>query len=238
MPPPVQCVVTGTLQNLTGGKIAQGFVIFELGNIGIGNPVGVTGTSLFPLLRQTVQTAPDGTFTTNLWGNDNINPANTIYNVTYRDSLGNSVGPVQYAIIGAAANLNTLAASSATIPPVLIVTGTGAPIVAALSLLNQVAAIGTTTLYAVPGIGAGMYRLSISVVATGTGTGNVNASVSYNNGSAAKTIAGSVISLAGLGNEAGNVFEFYSAASQNISYSTAYAATGTYALRLRLESMS
>lgn len=121
MAPPVQCVVTGTLQSLTGGKIAQGFVIFELGNIGIGNPVGVIATSLFPLLKQTVQSAPDGSFTTLLWGNDVINPANTIYNVTYRDSIGNAVGPVQYSIVGATANLNILVAVGTTLPPVLLV---------------------------------------------------------------------------------------------------------------------
>jgi hypothetical protein len=119
---PSPCTVTGNLQNLSAGKISQGIVIFELANIGTGNPLGIIGTSLFPLLRYQIQSAPDGSFTTSFRGNDSINPANTIYdNVTYRDSLGNSVGPLQYSIIGASANLNTLVAATTTSPPVLTV---------------------------------------------------------------------------------------------------------------------
>jgi hypothetical protein len=229
---PSPCTVTGNLQNLSSGKIAQGTVTFELANIGTGNPLGILGTSLFPVLKQQIQSAPDGSFTTSLWGNDNINPSNTIYNVTYRDSLGNSVGPIQYSIIGASANLNTLVAVNTTSPPVLIVGSL--PLTATINLSAQSASIGTTVLYAVPSVGAGMYRLTSSIIASATGTGNVNPSVLYNNGSA-KTIVGSTISLGALGNEAGNIFEFFSAASQNISYSTTYTATGSYGLRLRLE---
>ena len=118
---PTPCVVTGNLQNLTSGKIPQGVVIFELANIGTGNPLGILGTSLFPIIKQQIQSAPDGSFTTQLWGNDVITPANTIYNVTYRDSFGNSVGPIQYIISGGAANLNNLLAINTTIPPVLLV---------------------------------------------------------------------------------------------------------------------
>jgi hypothetical protein len=119
---PSPCTVTGNLQNLSAGKISQGIVIFELANIGTGNPLGIIGTSLFPLLRYQIQSAPDGSFTTSFRGNDSINPVNTIYdNVTYRDSLGNSVGPLQYSIIGASANLNTLVAATTTSPPVLTV---------------------------------------------------------------------------------------------------------------------
>jgi len=116
---PSPCLVYGNLQSLSGGAIAQGTVIFELGNIGAGNPIGISGTSLFPNLKYTVQTAGDGSFNVNLWGNDSINPANTIYNVTYRDSFGNEVGPIQYLIQGVACDLNATIPVTSTVPPVL-----------------------------------------------------------------------------------------------------------------------
>lgn len=116
---PTPCTVTGSLQQLTSGAIVQGTVIFELTNVGTGNPIGVIGTSLFPALRFQVQTAPNGTFTTQLWGNDNINPANTLYNVSYRDALGNIVGPILYSITGTNVNLNSLAAATSILPPVM-----------------------------------------------------------------------------------------------------------------------
>lgn len=115
--------MTGTLQTLTSGRIAQGKVIFQLTNIGSGNPIGVTGTSIIPALATTVMTAQDGSFSTNLWGNDVINPSNTLYAVTYRDYLGNEIGPILYNITGSVANLNSLAAVSTTIPPVFATIG-------------------------------------------------------------------------------------------------------------------
>jgi hypothetical protein len=116
---PTPCTVTGTLQTLTSGKIAQGKVIFQLTNIGTGNPIGISGTSIIPALTYTAMTAQDGTFTLPLWGNDNITPANTLYNVTFRDFQGNEIGPVSYSIVGASANLNTLTAAGGTTPPVI-----------------------------------------------------------------------------------------------------------------------
>lgn len=119
----VPCVVSGNLQTLTSGQVAQGQITFQLTNIGTGNPIGVTGTSIFPSLKYVVLSAPDGSFSISIWGNDNINPANTLYAVTFRDVQGNEVGPIQYSIIGATANLNTLAAVSTTLPPVLVTGG-------------------------------------------------------------------------------------------------------------------
>lgn len=115
---PTPCAVTGTLQTLTGGLIAQGKVIFQLTNIGTGNPVGVSGTSLIPALTYTVMTSQNGTFAVNLWGNDVLTPSNTLYSVTFRDFQGNEIGPVLYNITGSSVNLNTLVASG-TIPPVI-----------------------------------------------------------------------------------------------------------------------
>jgi hypothetical protein len=118
-PSTAQCFVSGNLWTLSGGAIPQGTIVFELSNIGIGNPTGVIGTCLFPNLKYTVQSAGNGSFTTYLWGNDVINPANTIYNVTYRDSLGNEIGPIQYAITGTAFNLNAAIPINNISPPIL-----------------------------------------------------------------------------------------------------------------------
>jgi hypothetical protein len=120
---PTPCTVSGNLQTLTSGQIAQGRVIFQLTNTGTGNPIGVSGTSIFPALVYSVMTGPDGSFSVSLWGNDNITPANTLYAVTYRDPQGNELGPILYSIVGSAANLNTLTAISTTLPPVFMVSG-------------------------------------------------------------------------------------------------------------------
>ena len=129
---PTPCTVSGNLQTLTSGQILQGRVIFQLTNTGTGNPVGVSGTSIFPALTYTSITGTDGSFSVSLWGNDNITPANTLYAVTFRDQQGNEVGPILYSIIGATANLNTLTAVSTTLPPVFITAGN-----LALAVSNQ-----------------------------------------------------------------------------------------------------
>lgn len=117
---PTPCTVTGTLNQLTGGLIGQGKVLFQLTNIGTGNPIGVTGTSIIPQLTYSIVTAQNGTFTVSLWGNDNINPANTLYSVSFFDTFGNSMGPVLYSITGASFNLNTAAAVNTITPPVMV----------------------------------------------------------------------------------------------------------------------
>lgn len=140
---PSPCTVTGNLLQLSNGIIANGQVIFELANIGTGNPITITGTGIFPALKYAATSQANGSFTLNLWGNDNINPANTIYNVTYRDTLGNEVGPIQYSITGVSANLNTLAASSTTTPPVLTVSAFQSGIVVPSGTINGINTIFT-----------------------------------------------------------------------------------------------
>lgn len=128
---PTPCTVTGTLQTLTSGKIAQGKVIFQLTNVGTGNPISVSGTSIFPSLSTTIMTAQDGTFSTPLWGNDNISPSNTLYAVTFRDFQGNEIGPVLFSIAGSTVNLNSASPVNNVLPPVF----SGAGLVGAV-LLN------------------------------------------------------------------------------------------------------
>jgi len=117
---PAPCIVSGNLQQLTAGVISRGKVVFQLANIGSGNPLGITGTALFPTLKYTVESDSGGAFTNAIWGNDNINPSNTLYSVTFRDSLGNEVGPVLYSITGGTFNLNSASAASGTTPPVFV----------------------------------------------------------------------------------------------------------------------
>ena len=116
---PTPCTVTGNLQNLSSGAIGEGLIEFTLTNLGIGNPIRVIGTSLFPDLEFTVVSAEDGSFTTQLWGNDNIDPANIVYSVLFKDKYGNQMGPVLYSITGVSVNLDSLAATSNVVPPVL-----------------------------------------------------------------------------------------------------------------------
>lgn len=130
---PTPCIVTGNLQTLSSGQINAGAVRFQLSNIGTGNPVGIIGTSLIPQLVQTFATDNTGAFSCSIWGNDNINPANTVYLVTFLDGLGNSVGPIQYSLTGASVNLNTAVAGNTTSPPVLI----GGPAIVSAPLAPQ-----------------------------------------------------------------------------------------------------
>src|SRR5258708_17648144 len=118
---PTPCAVSGTLQTLISGAIAQGQILFQLINIVTGNPVVVSGTSILPALSYKLMTAQEGSFPINLWGNDVISPAGTLYSIVFRDFQGNESGPVQYSITGASANLNTLSATN-TIPPIVVPT--------------------------------------------------------------------------------------------------------------------
>jgi hypothetical protein len=108
---PTPCTVSGNLQTLTSGQVAQGLIVFQLINIGTGNAIGISGTSLFPSLKYVVMSALDGSFSVQVWGNDNITPPNTLYAVTFRDSFGNEVGPIQYNITGVSVSLNALVPS-------------------------------------------------------------------------------------------------------------------------------
>jgi hypothetical protein len=119
---PSPCTVSGTLSQLSSALVGQGKVLFQLTNIGTGNPIGVTGTTIIPSLTYTAVTSVNGTFSISLWGNDNITPANTVYSCTFFDSLGNSMGPVLYSITGATFNLNTAVAVSNILPPVFVPT--------------------------------------------------------------------------------------------------------------------
>lgn len=102
----------------------------------------------------------------------------------------------------------------------------------------QTASIASATLYAVPSGGSGFYLVFVDLICTTTGTGGtVQASLGWNNGSASMTANSSINSLSTLGNEVTQIFTVYSAASQNITYSTTVSgASGSpqYSVRIRL----
>lgn len=159
------CVVTGNLELLTGGAITLGSVRFQLINFALGTPPGVMGITVFPWNFYTVTSDPTGFFTLKLWGNDVINPVNTLYLVTYYDQAGDSLGNVQYSIIGPSFNMNTALPVAGAIPPVLTSTGyaSGAAVTSGNFVLSGWGAGATLT--AVTGV---QQRCSITVTA-GTG---------------------------------------------------------------------
>lgn len=117
-------------------------------------------------------------------------------------------------------------------------------IVATVTSTAQTASIGSTLLYAVPATGAGMYRVSFDLITTTAGAaGTVSGTLSWNNGSAAKTLITPTADLSSLGSEnltaavGGNSFVFHSAASQNVNYITTVTsgAGSAYAVRIKIE---
>lgn len=110
----------------------------------------------------------------------------------------------------------------------------------AVSLTGQTNSIGSTTLYAVPSSGAGLYRVSYSAIDTsaGTGTDALTITIGWNNGSGSNTFTSPSVSLISVGAEIAGDITLYSAASQNITYLTAVTSilgSPQYSLRLRVE---
>lgn len=112
-------------------------------------------------------------------------------------------------------------------------------VVASLDAPGQTAAISTTTLYAVPV--TGIYRVAVVAICTTAGTGSVTPSITYENGTASWTLTSITLNLTPLGNDTTHqnfptaTYTFYATPGTLVTYSTAYTATGTYALHLRLE---
>ena len=151
--------------------MVQGLILFQLTNIGIGNPIGVSGTSIVPSLTYKVMSDQNGNFSCPIWGNDNITPANTLYNVTFRDFQGNEIGPVSYSIVGASANLNTLTAAGSTTPPVIspnappVYTSNGTQQITPHVVQDTVTLLGGTAVVGLTGAAAFTSASSYSCVA-------------------------------------------------------------------------
>jgi hypothetical protein len=116
--------------------------------------------------------------------------------------------------------------------------GAGVPAeYATVATVAHTSSISSTTLYAVPSTGAGMYRCNYSLIDTAT-SGSVTVSIGWNNGTATNTDTSASLTLTGSGAEIAGSFVFVSAASVNITYSTALtvvSGTPSYTINLRLE---
>lgn len=108
---PSPCTVTANLKTILSGNSSLATVTFTLSNIGTGNVARVLNTGIFPALTVIATSDINGSVSTSLWGNDNIDPSGTLYNVTFRDQNRNEVGPILFSIVGANFNLNSAAHS-------------------------------------------------------------------------------------------------------------------------------
>lgn len=128
---------------------------------------------------------------------------------------------------------------------VLALLGVGSARAQTLSTLNltgQTAAITSTSLFAVPAGGAGMYRFTVSEILTTAGTaGTITTSVVCNNGVANVTqTTATITTTASLGTEVDAVFTCFAGASTAINYLTTFTSvTGTpaYSVRIRMEAL-
>jgi hypothetical protein len=120
---PGQCSVFGNLSTLLGGNAAFGSIDFVLGNLGTGTVPRVINVGIFPALKQTVQADENGNVACALWGNDKIDPGNTVYFLTFRDAQRNEVGQVTFSITGTNFDLNTATAANTILPPIMVQVG-------------------------------------------------------------------------------------------------------------------
>lgn len=110
---PTTCTVTGNLQFLTGST-DQGYVLFDLINFGDYIP-RVIGTTNIVKRSTLVQADASGAVSTTLWGNDNINPAGTLYQVSVMDDSKVVIQYDTFNITGSTFDLNS--ASPTPAPP-------------------------------------------------------------------------------------------------------------------------
>lgn len=111
MPTPA-CTITGTLQDLTG-TANVGSVQFKLGRFGSNIP-RVAGTGILVQINNTATANNSGAFTATLWGNDQITPSGTCYNVTYLTSAGTPIMTVGYQFTGTGGDLSSLSPLATT----------------------------------------------------------------------------------------------------------------------------
>ena len=171
----------------------------------------------------------------------------------YNVLLGSGTGAVSAAAPSATAGLPFVSNGSAANPSFQALTNLGQVTAyngistiangipseyAQINLTAQTASVASATLYAVPSSGAGFYLAIVDTICTTAGTaGTVSATIGWNNGSAAAAAASGAMSLSTLGNETTQIFTVYSAASQNITYSTTVtgaAGSPQYSVRIRL----
>lgn len=110
--------LSGKIQSITGANDA-GTVTITLQNYG-GNPPLVSGSSQVAVVATVVQAAADGTWSTTLWGNDQLSPSNTYYTVIVTTSNQVKVWSAAYVINSGTYDISNL-------QPLLSVTPTPTP---------------------------------------------------------------------------------------------------------------
>ncbi len=97
--------VSGVLKDNQGVAV-QGSLLFQIVNYDNDVPRISATNIVVPIITSTTANA-SGVFSVGIQGNDTITPANTYYQVTYRDSLGKPVLVASYIITGATFDLDT-----------------------------------------------------------------------------------------------------------------------------------
>ena len=100
------CVITGTLEDLTGQTVA-GYVVFELAGYGRNIP-RITGTAIVATPVYVLAVPSSGVISANVWGNDSITPT-TYYYVTIQDTKRKTIKKARFSITGGSFNLTTAA---------------------------------------------------------------------------------------------------------------------------------
>jgi len=108
--------LTGLLHTIAGAPDA-GTVSITLVNYGSNQPQ-VQGNSIMSQVVTKVQAASDGTFSVNLWGNDQITPQNTLYEVAIYPSGSQAVTSVKtYRLNSGTYDLSNLIPVQTSLPP-------------------------------------------------------------------------------------------------------------------------
>ena len=115
---PSTCTVTGNLQFLSGST-DQGYVLFDLVNFGDQIP-RVIGTTNIVKRGLLVQASSLGAISTPLWGNDNIDPAGTLYRVSVMDDTKVVIQTDTFYITGTNFDLNTATPTPAPPSPTVV----------------------------------------------------------------------------------------------------------------------
>lgn len=121
MPVTPGVTITGTMEDLTGTANA-GKLVWTLVNFGDFLPE-ISGTMVLAELSVTTQAASNGTFSQTLWGNYQLSPSNTFYQLAVIGADGTQVivAAFQFNTAGSF-DLSTLVPISGSTPPIFIPT--------------------------------------------------------------------------------------------------------------------
>lgn len=121
MPATPGVTITGKLEDPSGAANA-GQLVWTLVNFGDFPPL-VNGTALLAPVTITTQAAGDGTFSQVLWGNYQLSPSNTFYQLSLVSAAGAQIIVAAYQFnAGGSFDLSTLVPISGSTPPIFIPT--------------------------------------------------------------------------------------------------------------------